>query len=144
MFTEKFKDIFSRNSVETNKANKIVTLLLLLYVMLMTLEPIYKMIDFAGLEPTKTITTVVKQKEFTQTQKTGRAGFGGKVAISRTYKYTEEVYKIWFMMDGESVSMPVSKTYFDSVESGQEIQVDYGYGRLSDSRRIIELGRVAK
>ncbi|HBP00536.1 TPA: hypothetical protein DD617_05125 [Candidatus Uhrbacteria bacterium] len=54
----------------------------------------------------------------------------GKVMIPQSYP---ESYRLHFKIDGKEVFSPIEKKFFNEVNVGDKVEVDYGFGRLSHS-----------
>lgn len=89
---------------------------------------VYLLIDSVGITATNTTITVVESKEVVSAHTTYI--LVGKVLVPQ---FQPESYRLHFRIDGTRVSSTVEKDFFDNVSIGDRIEVDYGFGRLSNS-----------
>lgn len=96
-------------------------------------------IDSAGITPAKTATTVVEAKQVVPAYTT--ILLAGKIVVPQ---YHLESYRLHFKIDGEEISPSVKKELFDNINVGDRIEVDYGFGRLSNSHQLTEIRLVGR
>jgi hypothetical protein len=86
----------------------------------------FTIVDSVGVSPTKTTVTAIEVKHIVPAYTV--IVMAGKVPTSQ---YHPESYQLHFKIDGEEISSSVKKKFFDDVNVGDKIEVDYGLGRLS-------------
>lgn len=128
MIKELLNRIFSRDSSlgERSIAATIVLLVLALTTSIVFLGLV--LVDVAGITPTKTTTTVVEEKRFMPAYATIIPA--GKTVITQ---YHPEEYRLHFKIGEKKVLHRVDRELFDTIKVGDRIEVDYGFGRLSNS-----------
>ncbi len=94
----------------------------------------FVLVDSVGITPTKTATTVVEAKQVVSAYTT--TVLMGKVFVPQYYP---ESYQVHFRIDGEELSPTIEKKFFDDIRVGDRIEVDYGFGRLSNSRQPTQI-----
>jgi hypothetical protein len=139
MFKDIWNDIFSPRSSFGERC--LAALLLLLVPVLAGVVGVvgYIIVDSVALTPTKTAVTTIEVKQVVPAYMTTL--IAGKVIIPQ---YHPQSYRVRFKIDGEDVSSVIEKDFFDTVSVGDKIEVDYGFGRLSNSHhptRIKLVGR---
>lgn len=87
-------------------------------------------IDSANIAPTKTIVTVVETKEVVPAHTTTMVVFVGKAALP-TMTYNPKSYHLHFKITGKELDFAAEKKFFDEINTGDKIEVDYGLGRIS-------------
>ncbi len=83
------------------------------------------LVDSVGVTPTKTAVTVVEAKQVAY----------GYFSIVPLPRYHPGSYHLVFEIDGEELDFTVDKEFFDDTNVGDEVEVDYGFGRLSGSHK---------
>jgi hypothetical protein len=96
-------------------------------------------VDSVGITPTKTTVTVVEEKQVVPAHTTYI--MTGKIFIPQHHPKS---YRLHFKIDGEEVSLTVEKKFFDDIKVGDKIEVDYGFGRLSNSRKPTKIRLVTR
>lgn len=130
MIRDILSDIFSPYSSFGNRCLvALIALLMLATVVIMGLLG-FTIVDSVGITPTKTAVTVVEVKKIVPVHTTIIPA--GKAIVPQ---YHPESYRLHFKIDGEEVSLTVEKKFFDDVNVGNRIEVDYGFGRLSNSHQ---------
>lgn len=139
MIRDILSDIFSPHSLLVDRclAAFIALLMLVLVGLLGVLG--YALVDSVGITPAKTAVTVVEVKQVVPAYTT--VILTGKVTVPQ---YHPESYQLHFMIDGEKFSPTVEKRFFDDVNVGDRIEVDYGFGRLSNSRQPTRIKLVGR
>ena len=92
----------------------------------------YKIVDSMDVPSVGTVETVIEAKQITPAHHTPM--MIGKVFVMQ---YHPKTYQVCFRMDGWYFCPNVSRDFFDYVNIGDKIEVDYGFGRLSGSYRVI-------
>ncbi|MBY0537797.1 hypothetical protein K2P47_00175 [Patescibacteria group bacterium] len=86
----------------------------------------YLLIDWIGITSTYSAVTAVEMKQIHSSYTTLMPV--GKLMIPQ---YHPESYSIYFSITNELVSSYVTRSFFTTVDIGDQIQVEYGFGRLS-------------
>lgn len=128
MIKELLSSIFSQNSsfVERSVAAVIALLILALTACIVLVGIL--VFDEVGITPTKTTTTVVEAKEFMPAYATLIPA--GKTMITQ---YHPEEYRLHFKIEEKQVLHRVDRELFDTIKVGDTIEVNYGFGRLSNT-----------
>jgi hypothetical protein len=132
-------DIFSPCSSFGDRCLAALMALLMLAAVGLVVLMGFFLIDSVGITPTKTATTVVEAKQVVPAYST--IILVDKVIIPQYYP---ESYLLHFKIDGEELSPMVEKKFFDDVRVGDRIEVDYGFGRLGNSRQPTQIRLVAR
>lgn len=107
--------------------------ILMLFTVGLLIFLVLTMVNSIGLSSSNTVNAIVEDKEAILTHTTTRfvpIGKGGLMPIAES---VPETYKIRFKIRDSEVSMNVEKDFFDVAKIGDEIEVDYGIGRVSKS-----------
>jgi hypothetical protein len=140
MIKDILNDIFSSySSFEDRCLAALMALLMLVGVGLLGLL-VFILVDSVGITPTKTTVTVVDEKQVVPVHTTYIL-MGGKIFIPQHHP---ESYRLHFKIDGEEVSLTVDKKFFDDIKVGDKIEVDYGFGRLSNSHQPTKIRLVTR
>lgn len=136
MIRDILSDIFSPYSSFGERCLAVIIALVILIVVGLLGLLAFTIVDSVGVSPTKTAVTMIEDKHIVPAYTT--IIMAGKVP---TPQFHPESYQIHFKIDGEKISSSVKKNFFDDVNVGDKIKVDYGFGRLSKSYqpKIIEL-----
>jgi hypothetical protein len=59
-------------------------------------------------------------------------------------QFHPESYRLHFEIEGEKISTSVKKKFFDDIRVGDRIEVDYGFGRLSNSHKPTQIRLVTR
>lgn len=139
MIRDIVSDIFSPYSSFGDKCLTALIALLMLAAVGLVLLLGFILVDSVGITPVKTATTVVEMKQivpaYTMTI------LVGKVIVPQ---FHPESYRLHFKIDGEELSPTVEKEFFDEVNVGGKIEVDYGFGRLSNSHQPTRIRLVSR
>jgi hypothetical protein len=139
MIKDILNDIFSPYSSFGDKClAALIALLMLVGVGLLGLLA-FILVDSVGITPTKTTVTVVEEKQVVPP--TTYILMAGKIFIPQHHPKS---YRLHFKIDGEEVSLTVEKKFFDDIKVGDKIEVDYGFGRLSNSRQPTKIRLVTR
>lgn len=90
------------------------------------------LIDSVSITSTKTVVTVVEAKQVVPAHTTTTMVMIGKI-LHPIITHHPESYYLHFKIDDEELDSGVEKEFFDTVDVGERIEVDYGFGRLSGS-----------
>lgn len=88
------------------------------------------LVDSVGIAPTKTTVATVEAKQVIPAHTTTM--LVGKIMVPQ---FHPESYRLHFKIDGYKISPTVEKKIFDEVNVGERIEVDYGFGRLSNTHQ---------
>ena len=133
------RDIFSRYSSFGDRClAALIALLMLAGVGLLGLLA-FILVDSVGITPSKTVITLVEAKQVVPAHTT--TILVGKVIVPQ---YHPESYRVHFKIDEEEISPTVEKKFFDDINVGDKIEVDYGYGRLSNSHQPTQIRLVGR
>lgn len=99
----------------------------------------FVLVDSVGITPTKTTITEVEMKQVVPAYTT--TILVGKVMVPQ---FHPESYRLHFKIDGEELSPTVEKNFFDNIRVGDKIEVDYGFGRLSNSHKPTQIRLVVR
>lgn len=94
----------------------------------------FVLVDSVGITHTKTAITTVEVKQVVHAHTT--AILVGRVLIPQCHPKS---YRLHFKIDGEEISLTVKKKFFDDINVGDRIEVNYGLGRLSNSHQPTEI-----
>ena len=139
MIRDMLSDVFSRYSSFGDRCLAALMALLMLAAVGLVVLLGFVLVDSVGITPTKTTITVVEVKEVVPAHIT--TILVGKVIVPQ---YRPESYRLHFKIDGEEVSPEVKKQFFDDVNVGDRIEVDYGFGRLSNSHQPTRIRLVSR
>ena len=106
-----------------------VVLILLIIVGLLGLLS-FIAIDSVGITPMKTVVTVVEEKRIIPSHTTTGLIPVGKVMVP-TIQHHPKSHRLRFKIDGKEFDYTVEKDFFDGLNAGDKIEVDYGFGRLT-------------
>lgn len=128
MLKDFWNDIFSRHSSFGYKclAGFILLGTLVLFGLIGVL--LFIAVDTVGITPTKTMTTMVEAKQVSSAY-TSFIHMGKSIIP----QYHSASYRLLFKIDEEEVDHTVEKEFFDTINVGDTIDVDYGQKRLSGS-----------
>ncbi len=128
MFRSLFTEIFSPSVPFGERC--VGAFLVFLFIVLIGVFGLlgYVLVDTVGITPTDTTIAVVEKKDVVPGHFTFMFTGKGMFPI-----YNPESYQLHFEIHGEEVSPAVEKKFFDGVNVGDRIEVDYGLGRLSNS-----------
>ncbi len=87
-------------------------------------------IDKTGIEATKTTTTEVTKKWYEPPMTTSTFVMHGKMLVPITHR-KPEAYKIGFVLEGKERSLKVQIEMYNQLTVGQQVTVEYGFGRFS-------------
>jgi hypothetical protein len=116
----------------------IIILLILAVVGLIVLMGL-TIIDTVGITPTKSVITIVEVKQVVPAHTSNVL-----VGHIPAHLHHPESYKLYFKIDEEELSPEVEKKFFDDVKVGDKIEVDYGFGRLSNSHQPTQIKLAAR
>ncbi|HSE35515.1 MAG TPA: hypothetical protein VLB83_05335 [Candidatus Paceibacterota bacterium] len=139
MIRDILRDIFSPYSLFGDRCLAALMALLMLAAVGLVVLLGFVLVDSVGITPTKTATTVVEAKQVVPAHTT--TILVGKVIVPQ---HRPESYRLHFKIDGEELSPTVEKKFFDDVRVGDRIEVDYGFGRLSNSHQPTQIRLMAR
>lgn len=139
MIRDTLNDIFSPYSSFGDRCIAALMALLMLAAVGLVLLLGSVLVDSVGVTPTKTTTTVVEAKRVVPAHTSPL--MGGKVIL---LQYHRESYRLHFKIDGEEVSLAVKKEFFADINVGDRIEVDYGFGRFSNSHQPTKIRLVGR
>jgi len=139
MIKDILSDIFSPCSSFGDRCLAALMGLLMLAVVGLLGLLAFILVDSIGITPTKTTATVVEAKQVVPAHTT--TILVGTVIVPQ---YHPESYRLHFKIEGEEVSPTVKKKFFDDIKVGDRIEVDYGFGRLSNSRQPTQIKLVER
>lgn len=107
---------------------------MIVFVLIITIALIglvaYVAIDEVGIEPTEKTTSIITAKTVKPPSTTTTWIMTGKVLIPITVTHPES-YHVSFLIKETEVCCSINKPLFDQLAIGAEIEVIYGYGRLT-------------
>ena len=106
----------------------VVLVLCMLLALGLVIFLVFTLVNSVGVKPTKTALTVVEAKQVVPAYTTVQ--LVGKVPVTI---YHPETYHLHFKIDGKAVTSAVNKKFFSFAKVGDQIEVDYGFGRLDNS-----------
>lgn len=139
MFRDILSDIFSCYSSFGDRCMAAFLALLMLTVVGLLGLLAFTFVDSVGITSTKTTIATVEVKRVVPAYTT--IILVGKVTVPQ---YHPESYRLHFKIDGENISFTVERKFFDDVNVGDGIEVDYGFGRLSNSHQPTEIRLVGR
>lgn len=131
-------DVFLGHSTLTDRVVAIAVSLSVLIAFIAMMLLTFDLIDSAAITPTKSGVATIQKKEIVPAHAVTTFVIGWKAFIPVT-TMRPDAYVIYLSIDDKEVSTPVEKTFFDSVKTGEEIQVRYGLSRLRCSYQIAEV-----
>lgn len=132
MFREFLSDIFSPHSSFFDRFIGAFIILCIIAIVILLGLITYKIVDTKNVPFAGTAETMVEAKQITPAHLTSIM-IGKVVGV----QYHPRTYQICFRMDGWYFYPNVSKGFFDYVNIGDKIEVDYGFGRLSGLYHLI-------
>ncbi len=139
MFRDTIGDIFSPFLTFGDRCLAALTVLLMIVAIGLVVLLGFILVDSAGVTPTKTTITVVEAKEVVPARTT--IILIDKVIVPQHHP---ESYRLHFKIDGEEVSPTVKEKFFNDIEVGDRIEVDYGFSRLSNSHQLRQIRLVRR
>lgn len=91
----------------------------------------FDLINSIGVIPTKTVITPIEAKQVVSAH--------GPILPIISIGARSESYILHFRIDENQLKFAVEKEFFDSIKIGDNIRVDYGFGRLSGSREPVKI-----
>lgn len=134
-------DIFSPDSSFGDRVMASIMVILMLAVVALLGFLVYMLVDSVGITATKTTTTVVETKQIVPAHNTTSFIMAGKTTIPMTTHHPES-YHLQFKIDSKRIESEVNKGFFDNLDVGDLITVDYGFGRLSGSVEPVNIRRI--
>jgi hypothetical protein len=134
MFKDIISDIFSHHSSLGDRLLALMIVLIMTIASGLLLFLVLLIVDSAALEGKETTTTTIEQLEVVPAHTTTSNILVGKVMVPQIIHHPES-YHVHFDIKDTDTSISVSRPFFDSVDVGQRVEVNYGYGRLSGSYR---------
>lgn len=139
MIQDLLREIFSPYSAFGDRCLAALIALLMLAAVGLVVLLVVVLVDSVGITPTKTATVVVETKQVVPAYTT--IILMGKIIVPQHHP---ESYRLHFNIEGEELSSMVEKEFFDGIRVGDRIEVDYGFGRLSNSHQPTEIRLAAR
>ncbi|MGC8775704.1 MAG: hypothetical protein ACP5QN_00060 [Minisyncoccia bacterium] len=137
MVKDLLRDIFSKTSFN-EKCMSVFLLLLIVMTLISWGMLIFTIIASMGIFPTKTVVTVVEAKKVIPAYNT--SVMVGKIIIPQ---HQPGYYQIRTKIENEEIDIPVEKDFFDKINVGEKIKVDYGL-KIFNSYQLIKITQLTR
>ena len=138
MFRDIFTYIFGRYSDLGDRFLGSVAVLLMLALIYMLGTMTYCLVDTVGISATRTCQTALTKKETIPAHTTTVLVQTGKVLMPYSTRYSES-YLLHFKINGIETTKEVDGSFYDSVKTGDALEVNYGSTRISNSYKAAKI-----